>query len=332
MDEDKAAGLNLYVLLTANSNLALVRGNGMRSIIQSGERTRFTDIGAETAAWELYDEIDMQQGPNGGYTTLENILNGLPQDGRARYNNYGKGVLFGETDAKARAHHELQHVQSADGYFFTDPFICGPSEGGGVPEVVKTDGCRVAANYGWIVDRTRYLDGLDGQRKPVGVRRGRLAVLGVGSAGWPRDRAAGDPRGGLAVDHRRRPGDHLLQPLLRRSVPGPARPARPLLRSSAGNGHERQRPDHPARPGSKCPLRCVLRRCEPQRQGDDEVPQRHLLRLRREPENRPSTATFFVRSGSQAVVEGEGRIIPITNGRFSDDFADGNAIHIYRIE
>ena len=49
-------------------------------------------------------------------------------------------------------------------------------------------------------------------------------------------------------------------------------------------------------------------------------------------ENVASTATFSVRSGSQAVVEGEGRIIPITNGQFSDDFADGNAIHIYRIQ
>ena len=124
VDKDKDAGLNLYVLLTANSNLGLVRDNGMRSIIQSGERTRFTDLGAETAAWGLYDEIDMQQGPNGGYTTLENILNGLPQDGRALDNNYGKGVLFWETDAEAaRFINQFQHVQSADGYFFTDPFI-----------------------------------------------------------------------------------------------------------------------------------------------------------------------------------------------------------------
>ena len=32
-----------------------------------------------------------------------------------------------------------------------------------------------------------------------------------------------------------------------------------------------------------------------------------------------------------ATVVGEGRSIPITNGRFTDTFADGNAVHIYRI-
>ena len=31
---DKSAGLNLYVALTANSNLSLVKSNGMRAILQ----------------------------------------------------------------------------------------------------------------------------------------------------------------------------------------------------------------------------------------------------------------------------------------------------------
>ena len=34
---DKAAGLNLYVVLTRNSNLSLIQNNGMYAILQSSE-------------------------------------------------------------------------------------------------------------------------------------------------------------------------------------------------------------------------------------------------------------------------------------------------------
>ena len=35
---------------------------------------------------------------------------------------------------------------------------------------------------------------------------------------------------------------------------------------------------------------------------------------------------------ASATVIDEGRTIPVTNGSFTDSFADGNAIHIYRID
>jgi hypothetical protein len=50
-------------------------------------------------------------------------------------------------------------------------------------------------------------------------------------------------------------------------------------------------------------------------------------------ENVASTAKFSllgVDNGTAEVI-GENRTIPISNGRFSDGFEDGNAIHIYRI-
>ena len=105
VDLDKDAGLNLYVVLTANSNLSLVQRNGMRAILQQSEwRTNQTAINSPAVAgWALFDEIDMQQGPGRGYTTLNNILAQLPNDGRMRYNNYGKGVMFWETDGSGRA-------------------------------------------------------------------------------------------------------------------------------------------------------------------------------------------------------------------------------------
>ena len=64
IDLDKDAGLNLYVVLTATSDLSLVQKNGMRAILQQSEwRTNQTAINSPAVAgWELRDEIDMQQG------------------------------------------------------------------------------------------------------------------------------------------------------------------------------------------------------------------------------------------------------------------------------
>ena len=105
IDLDKDAGLNLYVVLTANSNLSLVQRNGMRAILQQSEwrNNQIAIDNPAVAGWELLDEIDMQQGPGRGYATISNILAQLPKDGRLRYNNYGKGVMFWETDAAGRA-------------------------------------------------------------------------------------------------------------------------------------------------------------------------------------------------------------------------------------
>ena len=51
-------------------------------------------------------------------------------------------------------------------------------------------------------------------------------------------------------------------------------------------------------------------------------------------ENRASITTLSLSGVDKgtATVIGENRTIPISNGRFSDSFVDGNAIHIYRID
>ena len=91
--------MNMFVGVESpeTANQAMIRANGMKAIVQADERTRFNNIGSETAGWLLFDEIDMVQGPRSGLSTLEAILAGLPQDGRFRYNNYGKGVLEWQT-------------------------------------------------------------------------------------------------------------------------------------------------------------------------------------------------------------------------------------------
>ena len=132
IDIDKDAGLNLYVVLTINSNLSLVQKNGLRAILQPEWRTSQSAINSSAGAgWLLFDEIDMQQGPSQGYTTLNNVLAQLPNDLRMRYNNYGKGVMFWEKDEQARRFvNDFQQVVSNDSYWFTDPDLSVASQGG----------------------------------------------------------------------------------------------------------------------------------------------------------------------------------------------------------
>ena len=169
---DKAAGLNMYVGITANSNFSLIQNSGMYVIAQADElKSNQTVINnSSTAGWLLYDEIDMQLGPGAGYTTLNNIKASLPNDGRMDYNNYGKGVLFWETDAEAARFVNSVDVVSADAYWFTDPNISSGGEGGALlnnGNPLTASQTRLAANYGYTVDRVQELDATDGVIQPV---------------------------------------------------------------------------------------------------------------------------------------------------------------------
>jgi hypothetical protein len=103
---------------------------------------------------------------------MDQLTRRLPQDGRGRYTNYGKGVTFWETDEQARVFvDQFQDIVSVDNYWFTDPDICSQWQGAklvnGSKAALSWADCRKASNYGLTVDRVRHLDGLDGKRKPV---------------------------------------------------------------------------------------------------------------------------------------------------------------------
>ncbi|AXB46724.1 hypothetical protein A4R43_33325 [Amycolatopsis albispora] len=179
---DKAAGINTYFELTANSSLPLVREAGMHAL-PSGPNA---EAGPETVGWTLTDEPDMWAGPGHGtwtgnspgqgevcvggpcgYTVLKSLLDKLPPDGRLRYANFGKGVMFWETDEQARPFvNDYTTAVSADLYWYTDPNICtSPSEGPAIG--VPPSQCRVASNYGRTMDRMRSLDQADGELQPI---------------------------------------------------------------------------------------------------------------------------------------------------------------------
>lgn len=172
VDLDKAAGLNTYVELTDNSDMALIRSNGMFAI----PGKPLPGYGSETVAWLITDEADMTYGPGSdpwsgrqgwntcipiqdqrgqcGYTVMQTLSDRLPKDGRPRYANYGKGVLEWETDAEAqRFVNDYTDFTSADLYYYTDP---NPP-----PED------RRATQYGALIDRMHKLDATDGNLQPI---------------------------------------------------------------------------------------------------------------------------------------------------------------------
>jgi hypothetical protein len=172
---DRAAGLNTYVQLTENSDLALLEGSGMAALV--GTDHRLAD------GYVLADEVDMWAGAGDaawtglwpgqgevcapvdgvtdcGFAIQRTMRSGRPETGLT-YANYGKGVTFwlGDADA-ARFVNDFQDVVSADNYWFTDPHICSAHEGGAVVggmRALTPAECRRGANYGWTVDRVRSL-------------------------------------------------------------------------------------------------------------------------------------------------------------------------------
>lgn len=186
IDKDKSYGLNTYFELTSQSNLSLVGSNGMNAVISDTEM----GSGSETKGWLATDEPDMGWGAgNGpydpetnkcmtegvydcGYTLMEYLLDLLPKDdGRLAYTNYGKGVLFWQNDQQASQFvNGYTTATSADLYFYTDLNLCVGDENGNEAENfigIETSDCRRAASYGWVLDRMRYLDSLDGKRQPI---------------------------------------------------------------------------------------------------------------------------------------------------------------------
>jgi len=178
---DKAAGLDMYVGITANSNFSLIQNSGMYVIAQQDElKTNPTVLSnSSTTGWLLYDEIDLALGA-GGYTTQNSIIASLPKDGTFTYNNYTKGVQFWETNAEAGRYVNGVDVASADIYWFTDPnFAMDGSDvvswlNNGNP--LSPSQIRLAANYGYAIDHLRAVDATDGVTHPI---------WGFVEAGWP---------------------------------------------------------------------------------------------------------------------------------------------------
>jgi hypothetical protein len=338
VNRDKDVGINLYIALTGDSNLTLIQRNGMRAILQQSDwRTNQTAINSPAVVgWALFDEIDMKQGPGKGYTTLNDILAQLPNDRRMRYNNYGKGVMFWETNGQAESFvNDFQQVVSSDMYWFTDVNSSGSSEGGkllngGYP--LTPTQTRRAVNYGYTIDRMR---ALATTHKPI---------WGFVEVGWPFTETAA--QGARAIE----PAE--VRAAVWHSIIAGARGIIYFNHSFGGPNHSYHCLREPAyaavraavkstnqlitqlAPVLNAPFADGFVSAGPSVRTMAKFHHNEYYVFAGSKENGASTPTLSlsgVDSGTTAVI-GEDRTIPIANGRFSDHFADGNAIHIYRID
>jgi hypothetical protein len=347
----KDFGLNMFVGVEnpEGAKEALIRSNGLKAVIQSDERTRFDDIGSETAGWFPYDEVDMCCGPPGfaggnGYDMLDSILAGLPRDGRLRYNNYGKGVLLWESDADAARFingrnrpNSYQQVVSTDLYWFTDP----NERNSGNPDERARYG--FGSSYGDDVRRVRRLDAMDGVRMPVW----HLVELG-----WPftEDASGGGRR--ILPDEVRSAVWHSIIAGARGIIYfdhnfGPDTPGSTILRQ----GYADNRAMAKSVNGQIKALARVLNSpfVTTGHSATDTIngDVRYMVKWSRGKfylfagaDRGGGAGTFSIPCVGNATavrlapsnLPGEATRIPVTGGSFTDSFADKNAVHIYRID
>lgn len=337
---DRSFGLNMYVGLThdEHADLDAVEGGGMHLLLQADEWS--DDARADHRAvdgWLVYDEADLMYGPGWdewsgtsgwntcipaqdrggrcGYTVMQHFADRVPS-GALRYANYGLGVVEFETDDEAAVfvNHGFQDVVSADYYAFTHP--------GAEPDD------RRGATYGRTVDRLRALDGLDGRRQPVWafVEVGHpftedtaptITAAQVRSAVWHSIIAGA--RGIVYFNH---------------SFGGPC-PTASVLRSGCDPA---MTPAVTRLNAQIIELAPVLN--APYADGYVSVtgPAEAMAKLGPDgawyvfaAARGAGEVTFAIADGSSVEVLSEDRNLTVTGGAFVDTFADGDAVHIYRV-
>lgn len=345
---DRAAGINLYVDLTNPSRIDLIAGTGMHALAGRG-------LGKPGVVGSvLADEADMWGGPGSdewtgkypgqgsicepssgkcGYSVMTTMADSV-RTKTMSYANYGKGVTFWESDAEAKRFvNDFQDVVSADNYWFTDPNICAASEGGVLLNEGKFLGdseCRLAANYGRTVERVR------GLMDPVGARP-VWAFVELGHPAseddaptitGPEIRAAvwssiiHGARGVVYFNHSFG-GDCISQHVLRDSCGAGIRGdvstlnrritrLAPVLNSPFLDGFAES---------NSVDVAAKLY--------DDHV---YVIAGARSAEDHEATIDLSCSPLGSADVLDESRTVPIIQGRLSDRFEDGNAVHIYRFK
>ncbi len=346
LELDKAAGLNTYVELTSNSDSALATKAGMNAI------TTWNAPGQSAAL--MPDEVDMWAGPGNfpwtgnwpgqgeicspagaecGYT-IQTAQKAAAAKGSMIFANYGKGVTFWESDTQAAKFvNDYPDVISDDNYWFTDPNICGISEGGNLvsPQRQLTqDECRKASNYGWTIDKIRSLVSPKAS-KPVWafVEVGHpfteddaptITAPQIKAAVW--SSLIHGARGVIYFNHNFG-GDCLSQHVLRDNCGATVRPEVTALNAQIKT----------LAPVLNAPFLDGAATSTGSIDTSVKSSNGDLYVFAGATENISQQVAITVKCSNaiSATVLNENRTVPVNNGVISDTFADGNAVHLYQL-
>jgi hypothetical protein len=251
--------------------------------------------------------------------------------------NYGKGVIYNfrgdvsESDAEQYVN-DFSQVTSADIYWMTDRDNCIQSQGGellGVNRALTPEECHRGSNYGLVVDRMRHLDAQDGQRQPIwnfvearwDVDR-QMSPQEMRSGVWHSIIAGA--RGILYFQHQFGgpcAGDHHA---IRTNCSG----TRPMVTSV--NAQIKS-----LAPVLNAPFADSLVASSPGVRTMAKWQGGKFWVFAGRIANGGSTQNTISMpcvGNANATVDGESRTVPVQNGQLTDTFADGNAVHIYRID
>jgi hypothetical protein len=246
-------------------------------------------------------------------------------------------VLLWETNPEAACFVEAQQLVSSDLYWFTDPSQRDMIGESWLPEgkrQMTLAQVRRAANYGYQIDRMRALDARNGRRKPI------WAFVEVG---WPFTESAA--QGGRAIQPAELRGavwhsiiagargilyfDHQFNgPCGGRVIRGPCYPANLATIKSVNRQIKHLAPVLNA-PSvtSGWKANSAIRAMVKWHGG-----RFYVFAGSRDNASRTGRVSIPCVGNATAVRLGEAGRVRASGGSFSDSFANGNAIHIYRIK
>ena len=334
---DAAAGINTYVWVADTSYMDDIRADGRFHVIQDEDLR--ASVGVETAGWVLADEIDMQQE---AAAARREINEQHPRRTPGGWTNPLRELRQGRHVLELRLRRgtvrkRLPQVVSTDIYWFTEGDVCSQYQGGkllGLNRTLTSAECHRASNYGAQVTRVRFLDGLDGKRQPV---------WSFVETGHPFDNNMGGHRSITAPEMRAAVWHSIIAGArgiiyFQHSFGGPCSGDHHTIRSNC----EGTRPMVTSVNAQITSLAAVLNSPTVTSGYTASWSVKAMVKwngsnfyvFAGSTNNAPSTGTFTIPciGTATATVLGEARTVAVTNGSFADSFADGNAIHIYRID
>lgn len=335
---DKAAGFNLYMGTDhAYDDMGLLAANDMWAwMFAAGQGGALADYDTWKAnprvtGWVLTDERDMlgdsDRDAQQGLDLLATERAIVPDDGRLVYSNYGKGVAFWHPDSYVERFLNHSDVSSGDIYWHSGPELMKFWQAGSFLRTPATEYAteaevRLSANYGLYVDKMRRLS-----TSPVLNFVEAAPLGGWGSIGAGQQRAdawhsllAGARGIGYFVTAFDGDGNYVEQSLHRKDAAIRDQLGR-LNAEIAGYASVLNSSDVAGLVTHPNAVRSL-----------SKWDGTSYTIFTGSMQQTSQSATFAVNVPVAAVeVLGEQRTLPVTGGTFTDTFADGDAIHIYRL-